>query len=379
MRKEMDREEKEADAMGSTWGNALKISIFGESHGEGIGTVLDGFPAGLQVDMEALLAEMARRAPGQSKFTTSRKEPDIPEILSGICDGHTTGAPICGVIRNTNQRSGDYENLRIQPRPSHSDMTGAQRYHGCNDIRGGGHFSGRLTAPLVFAGALCRQWLRTQGVEIGTHIAQIGSICDATMEYTHLQSETLCQLQQMRTPVLDEQAGACMMEEVDKARMDGDSVGGILECGVTGLKPGLGSPMLQSVESRIASILYGVPAVKGVEFGDGFALASQRGSAVNDCYEKVDSVVRTRTNHNGGILGGISTGMPLIVRVAIKPTPSISCPQQTLNTVTGKVEELVIRGRHDPCIALRAPVVIEAAVAVALTDLYLEAMGYGLA
>lgn len=363
--------------MGSTWGNCLKISIFGESHGTGIGAVIDGFPAGLSLDMNKILVEMDRRAPGKNKLMTGRQEKDIPTILSGVLDGVTTGAPLCVMISNTDTRSKDYEGLRIVPRPSHSDYTGHLRYGGKNDIRGGGHFSGRLTAPLVFIGAICKEFLREyKGIEIGSHIYRVGPVEDHGFDLTGVSSGLLQALQRMPLPVLEEEAGIAMEAAVDEARIQQDSVGGIIECAVTGMGAGIGSPMFENVESRIASILYGIPAVKGVEFGDGFAMASKKGSEVNDCFELEDQEIVTKTNFNGGILGGITTGMPIITRVAIKPTPSISKEQLTLNLNTGKEEALAIQGRHDPCIALRAPVVIEAAVAIAIMDLHLEAYGY---
>lgn len=363
--------------MGSVWGNQLKISVFGESHGEGIGVVIDGFPAGFSWDLEFIHREMARRAPGQSGLTTGRKEEDKPIILSGTLDGVTTGAPICMMIRNTDTRSGDYENLRALPRPGHSDYTGRLRYRGYNDIRGGGHFSGRLTAPLVFAGALCKDFLKKRhNVVIGSHILSVGSVCDRPFDPVSADRELLLRLQQEALPLVDREREEQIRETVEQARKEMDSVGGIVECAVVGAAAGIGGPMFQNVESRIASLLYSVPAVKGVEFGLGFAISEKRGSGANDCYIQEDGSVKTKTNHNGGISGGITTGMPIIVRTAIKPTPSIGREQVTLNLETGKEETLQIHGRHDPCIALRAPAVIEAAVAVAMMDLYLEAYGY---
>ena len=369
--------------MGSSWGNHLKISIFGESHGSGIGVVIDGFPAGLSCDMDFIYRELARRAPGQSLLTTPRKEADRPEILSGMWknlatgEQTTTGAPICMMIRNTDTRSGDYENLRTVPRPSHSDYTGKLRYRGFNDVRGGGHFSGRLTAPMVFVGALCKNFLKeNHQIEIGSHILRIGEITDVPFDLAKINGSLLAELQQAALPVIDKAAEEKMKETVDQARRDLDSIGGVVECAATGLLPGIGSPMFENVESRIASVLFSVPAVKGVEFGCGFAISEKRGSQANDCYCKDGERIGTKTNYNGGISGGITTGMPIIVRAAIKPTPSISKEQATLNLVTGEEELLQIHGRHDPCIAMRAPVVIESAVAIALMDLYLEAFGY---
>ena len=363
--------------MGSTWGNQLKISVFGESHGNGIGVVIDGFPAGFECDMEFVDRELARRAPGQSLLTTSRKEADKPVILSGMLENRTTGAPVCMMIQNTDTHSKDYENLRTVPRPSHSDYTGQLRYGGSNDIRGGGHFSGRLTAPVVFAGALCKDFLKkVHNIEIGSHIYRVGDVSDKPFDLVSVDRELLCRLQRETVPLVDHETEADIRETVENARMSMDSVGGVIECAVVGAAAGIGSPMFQNVESRIASILYSVPAVKGVEFGMGFAISEKHGSEVNDCYIKEGGAIRTRTNNNGGISGGIITGMPIVVRAAVKPTPSISREQTTLNLETGNEERLQIHGRHDPCIAMRAPVVVEAAVAIAMMDLYLEAYGY---
>jgi chorismate synthase len=363
--------------MGSTWGNFVKISIFGESHGKGVGVVIDGFPAGFGVDMDFIEGEMARRAPGRSSLTTGRKEADRPELFSGVLAGVTTGAPICALISNTDVHSQDYADFRSVPRPSHSDYTGGLRYGGHNDLRGGGHISGRLTAPLVFAGALCRDFLRKRhGVEIGVHLLRVGGVADAPFDPVNLSRELLLRLQRETLPLLDREAEAGIRETVERAKAESDSVGGVVECAVVGAKAGIGSPIFQNVESRIASLLYSVPAVKGVEFGLGFALAEARGSAVNDCYRMEDGEVRAKTNHSGGAVGGITTGMPILFRVAVKPTPSIAREQQTLNLSTGKEEALRIPGRHDPCVALRAPVVLEAATAVAMLDFYLEAYGY---
>lgn len=363
--------------MGSTWGNQLKISVFGESHGKGVGVVIDGFPAGFACDMEFIERELARRAPGQSSLTTGRREEDKPILLSGMLENVTTGAPVCILIQNTDTQSKDYENLRTMPRPSHSDYTGGLRYRGCNDIRGGGHFSGRLTAPVVFAGALCKDFLRNKhGIEIGSHIYSVGGTADRPFDPVSTDRELLARLQRETLPLIDHDAEEKIKETVELARKELDSVGGVVECAVVGAAAGIGSPMFHNVESRIASMLYSVPAVKGVEFGMGFAISGKRGSEVNDCYRKEGGVIGTKTNNNGGISGGITTGMPIIVRAAFKPTPSIAREQATLNLETGKEEQLQIRGRHDPCIAMRAPVVVEAAVAIAMMDLYLEAYGY---
>lgn len=363
--------------MGSTWGNHLKISIFGESHGPGVGVVINGFPAGFSLDMDYILAEMKRRAPGQRELTTDRKEADIPVIMSGILEGVTTGAPICALIHNTDMHSKDYDEVINIPRPSHSDYTGHVRYGGYNDIRGGGHFSGRLTAPLVFAGALCKGYLRqNKHIEIGAHLFSLGEIMDRPFDLVHVSSDQLKSLQKESFPVLEQDAGLRMRKAVEEAKMDQNSLGGIIECAATGIKAGLGSPIFDNVESRIASLIYGIPAVKGIEFGQGFEMSKKTGAEVNDCFIKTNHMIGTKTNHNGGLLGGITTGMPIVLRVAFKPTPSISSEQVTLNLSSGEEEILVIKGRHDPCIALRCPVIVEAAVAVAIMDLHLEAYGY---
>lgn len=362
--------------MGSVWGNNFKLSIFGESHGGGIGCVLDGFPAGVEYDEAFILSEMDRRAPGKNRQSTARREKDLPKILSGIFEGKTTGTPISCVIENTDTRSGDYRNLIEHPRPGHADYTGRVRYNGCNDYRGGGHFSGRLTAPMVFAGAMCKLFLRSKGIEVGSHIAAIGQIMDTPFDDVAVSNEQLAALRTQSYPVINPRAQEAMLVQIDQARAAQDSLGGIIECAVTGVPAGLGSPMLCPAEGRISSMLFSVPAVKGVEFGAGFSIAAMRGSEANDRMYLDGDAVRTETNNNGGILGGITSGMPIIVRAAIKPTPSISKEQMTLNMVDGKVEPLVIKGRHDPCIVTRAAPVIEAAVAIAMTDLYLEAYGY---
>lgn len=363
--------------MGSVWGNALKISIFGESHGNGIGVVLDGFPAGVPFDEDFILSEMARRAPGKNKQSTARSEADRPRILSGVYQGFSAGTPICAAIENTDTRSGDYKDFTSQPRPGHADFTGSVRYHGFNDPRGGGHFSGRLTAPLTFAGALCKLFLRSKGIAVGSHIQSIAQIQDTPFDDVALTAGTLEALRKQPYPIQNPRAEAAMLAAIEEARLDGDSVGGVIECAALGLPAGLGSPMLDTVEGRLASLLFSVPAVKGLEFGAGFGFAGLRGSHANDpFYRDADGAVRTETNNNGGVLGGISSGMPLLFRAAIKPTPSISHPQETLNLQTGAVEPFAVKGRHDPCIVTRAAPVVEAACAVALTDLYLEGYGY---
>lgn len=353
--------------MSSTYGENLKLSIFGQSHGAAIGMTLDGIPAGLPVDTDALQIFLNRRAPGQNDWSTPRKEADRPEFLSGILDGFTCGAPIAAAIYNKNTRSGDYANLKDCPRPGHADFTAQIKYGGFQDAAGGGHFSGRLTAPLCIAGGLCKQWLEGMGIQVFAHIAAIAGISDTPFDSLAPDRDSI----QPDFPVIKPDAGTQMRDAISAAKGDGDSVGGIVECAVTGLPAGVGDPMFGGVESRIAQIVYGVPAVKGVEFGAGFAAAGLRGSQNNDGYVISDGKIHTATNNAGGILGGITTGMPLIFRAALKPTPSISRPQQSINLSTGEAQELTVKGRHDPCIVPRAVPVIEAAAAIAIFDMIL--------
>lgn len=355
--------------MSSVIGDKIKLSIFGESHGEAIGCVIDGLPAGIKIDMNAVYKDMQRRAPGKDKTATPRLEKDIPHILSGMLDNVTTGAPLAMVIENTNTKSGDYSNLMTVPRPSHSDYPAYVKYGGNNDIRGGGHFSGRLTAPLVFAGSVAKQILSQMGVTIGAHIKQIGSVCDAVSDLNKTDKSLLDTLSSSTFSLIDETKEQAMRDEIEKARLSLDSVGGIIECFAVGLPVGLGGNMFDTVEGKLASILFGVPAVKGVEFGIGFGFADKRASEVNDQYEIKNGRVATLSNNNGGVLGGMTDGAPLSVSVAIKPTPSIAKKQKSVNLLTMENSELEIHGRHDPCIVVRAVPVIECAVALGLLDL----------
>ncbi len=354
--------------MSSTYGEKIKISVFGESHGGGIGVVIDGLPAGEAIDFDAVLAQMARRAPGRDKTATPRKESDLPRVLSGMLGGVLTGAPLCAVIENTNTRSQDYGDLLAKPRPGHSDYTAYIKYHGANDIRGGGHFSGRITAPLVFAGAVCRQLLEKQGVRIAAHIQSVGSIHDKPFDPVTVPSALIKRLSASSFALIDESAEEAVRAEIEAARLAQDSVGGTIECAVTGLPAGVGEPMFDGLEGAIAKAVFGVPAVKGIEFGAGFALAAMRGSRANDAFCYQNGHVVTETNHCGGILGGIANGMPLIFRCAVKPTPSISQPQKTVDLQTGENTVLTIHGRHDPCIVPRAVPVIEAVTALAIIN-----------
>lgn len=352
--------------MSSTYGDNLKLSIFGQSHGPAIGMTLDGIPAGLSVDLDKLQAFLNRRAPGQNDFSTPRREEDSPEFLSGLVDDHTCGAPIAAIIRNKNTRSGDYSDLKDIPRPGHADYTAQMKYGGYQDVAGGGHFSGRLTAPLCIAGGLCKQWLERKGIHIGAHISVIAGIADdpVFLDWVNPDLDAIND----DFPVLNSDAGAKMREAIAKAKSEGDSVGGLIECVVTGLPAGLGDPMFGGMESRIAQIVYGIPAIKGLEFGSGFTGSYLRGSQNNDSYIIQNNQIRTEQNFAGGILGGITNGMPLVFQAAIKPTPSISKAQNSISISQMEVKTLEIKGRHDPCIVPRAVPVIEAAAAIAVFD-----------
>lgn len=352
--------------MSSTYGEMIKLSIFGQSHGPAIGMTLDGVPAGLPVDLEKLQQFLSRRAPGQGDFATPRKEKDVPEFLSGVVDGYTCGAPIAAIIRNENTRSGDYAELKNRPRPGHADYTAQIKYHGYQDAAGGGHFSGRLTAAVCIAGGLCKQWLEEKGIRIGAHISVCAGVGDDPIYLDWVNPD----LDSINTgfPVLNKEAGTKMQEAIAAAKADGDSVGGLIECVVTGLPAGIGEPMFGGMESKIAQIVYGIPAVKGIEFGSGFSGSYMRGSQNNDNYTYINGNAVPQQNYAGGILGGITTGMPLVFQTAIKPTPSIAMPQQTVDLATGANVTIQVNGRHDPCIVPRAVPVIEAAAAIAVYD-----------
>lgn len=359
--------------MSSILGNKLKVSIFGESHGEGIGAVVDGFPAGVRIDMEELGRFMARRAPGKDKTSTPRKESDIPEILSGVLDGVSCGTPIAAVIANSDQHSNDYKNVAAVARPGHADYTGFVRYGGHNDVRGGGHFSARLTAPLTFAGGLALQYLASRGIFVGAHLRRVAGVDDEAFDPVNLSREQLLAPGSGNFPVIDPAAEAPMREAIEAARLDGDSVGGIIEVAAVGLPAGVGSPMFDTVEGRLAFGYYGIPAVKGVEFGAGFAAADKRGSENNDPFLVDDSGrIVTSKNDHGGVLGGITSGMPVIARIALKPTPSIAKPQDSVDYVKNENAVMEVRGRHDPCVAVRAVPVAEAVTAIVLADMLLE-------
>lgn len=354
--------------MSSTWKNNIEITIFGESHGKAIGIVLGNLPSGIKIDFDAVAKEMKRRAPGQDKMSTSRKEADQVEIISGIQDGITTGAPLCGIIYNSDQHSKDYSLLKEKMRPGHSDYPAFVKYKGFNDVRGGGHFSGRITAPIVFAGAIAKQILMQKGIYIGAHILSIKNIYDENFDQ-RLSLDTLNYLSKQHYPVINQEIYDQFVETVDQARMNLDSVGGKIECAIVGLESGFGEPFFDSIESHLSSLLFSIPAVKSVAFGND-KISELYGSEANDCYYyDKEGKVKTTSNNNGGITGGISNGMPIVFTVGIKPTPSIGKEQKTIDVKHQENTTLAIKGRHDPCIVFRATVVVEAMAALAMLDL----------
>ena len=358
--------------MSSVYTGNLTVAIFGQSHAPAIGVTVDGLPAGLPVDLDALQQFLRRRAPGQNAWSTPRKEADAPEILCGLSNGRTCGAPLTAIIRNTNTRSGDYDNLRDTPRPGHADYTAQMKFSGAQDVAGGGHFSGRLTAPLCIAGGICLQLLKTQGITIRARIVSVGAVTD--------DSPFLSPVGEKAFPAVSDAAAATMQAEIAAARADGDSVGGVIECVVEGLPAGIGDPMFGGLENLISRAIFAIPAVKGIEFGAGFAAARMRGSENNDPFRVENGVVVTETNHCGGILGGISDGMPIVFRAAFKPTPSIARQQRSVSLGQLENKTLVIQGRHDPCIVPRAVPCVEAAAAIAVLDAVMarkEEIGYG--
>ena len=359
--------------MRGIYGMNLKLSIFGESHGKSIGCILDGLPPGLALDLEKLQLELDRRAPGKNLLSTQRKESDVFEIQSGFFEGHTTGTPLCAIIKNSDQHSKDYSILKDKMRPGHADYAGFVRYQGFNDYRGGGHFSGRITAPLVFAGAVAKQALAQLGIKIGAHILSINNICENNFNPLGESKELLTELQGKAFPVLDDLKGSQMQARILEAKADLDSVGGVIETMAINLPAGIGAPYFDSLESRLAHMLFSVPAVKGLEFGAGFGITQMTGSAANDEMHYVKGQVKTISNNNGGITGGITNSMPVLFRVAIKPTPSISREQNTISLAEAQDTKLTIVGRHDPCIVQRAVPVIEAATAWVIWDMLLEA------
>ena len=361
--------------MADSFGKLFRVTIFGESHSKTIGAVIDGVPSGLELDLDEIEKEMCRRAPGQNNLSTPRKEADLPNIVSGFFEGKTTGTPLCAIIENTNTRSKDYEPDLL--RPAHADYTGKIRYNGFNDYRGGGHFSGRLTAPLVFAGSIAKQYLAKEGIKICAHLSSIGEIYDDMFDMCYIEENIINAISSHELPVINENIISQMKDTILSAKADGDSIGGTIECAIIGAKAGLGSPFFESVESRMAAMMFSVPAVKGIEFGAGFNISKMRGSIANDSFCTDGNKILTTTNNNGGINGGITNGMPIVFKTAIKPTPSIAMEQSTINIKEMTDCKMSIHGRHDPCIAHRAVCVIEAAAAIVMADLVLEAKTYG--
>ncbi len=355
--------------MASIYGRNIRVSLFGQSHSPAVGGVIDGLPAGFMPDMAALRAFMKRRAPGQTLLSTQRSEADLFEVLGGLSEGRLCGAPFAATIRNSDVRSGDYTALKATPRPGHADYPAQLKFAGFQDRAGGGHFSGRLTAALCLAGGLVMQMLAQQGVRIAAHIASIADIEDERFDPL---SPDFSRLQPGYLTVIDQGKAEQMAQAIDAARLAGDSLGGVIQCAATGLKPGLGEPMFEGLENRIAQAIFGIPAVRGIAFGTGFAATRMRGSQHNDPYTIKEGQVSASSNHAGGILGGLSTGLPLLFDVAIKPTASIYLPQQTVDMGTMQDAPLQIKGRHDPCIVPRAVPVVEAACALALYDSYLD-------
>lgn len=364
--------------MKSSFGTAIEISLFGESHGRAIGAVINGLAPGIALDLDLIQRQLNKRKP-QGKISTQRQEADELVFLSGYFNGYTTGTPLCFMIENQCQHSKDYGALKDILRPSHADFTAYAKYHGFQDYRGGGHFSGRITAPMVAAGAICLQVLNQKGIRIGTHIAKMQEIEDAP--FSSKEDELLQQIETVDNkyfPVITTLAEQQMTVKIEAAQKEGDSIGGILESAIVGIEAGIGEPFFQSIESVLSQLLFSVPGIKGVSFGSGFDFANLKGSQANDsfCYDEKNDKIKTTTNHNGGINGGISNGMPILLQCAVKPTPSIYQPQQTVNVATKEAETLQITGRHDPAIIHRARVVVDSMLAIGLVDLYCQRYGY---
>lgn len=358
--------------MSTTYGKNIKVTIYGGSHDERIGVTAEGMPKGFSVDTDELLRFMKRRAPGQNAYSTARREADEPVFLSGMIDGILDGETLHAVIYNTNQRSSDYSNLAFIPRPSHADFAARMKYGESVDLRGGGHFSGRLTATMCIVGGICKQYLASRGIYVGAHVYCIGNEYDTPYDMVSLDKETLLKSETSSFPVLDEHAGEKMRNIIEAARSDGDSVGAIVECAAIGLPAGLGEHIFDGVEGRISSIVFGIPAVKGIEFGNGFECAHIRGSENNDPFRTDGKQIFTTTNNAGGILGGMTSGMPLVFRAAMKPTPSIYKEQNSVDMVSMTNTRFSIKGRHDPCVAIRAVPVFEAALSIAIADMLAE-------
>lgn len=357
--------------MSNIWGNNLKLSIFGESHGECVGVVLSNLPAGIKLELDSIQDELNRRKPGKSSLETPRKEDDAFKIMSGYFNEHTTGAPLAMIIENKNTRSRDYSDIKKMPRPGHADYTAYMKYKGYHDYRGGGHFSGRLTAGLVFAGAVAKQILNKLGIEIGTVIESIGKVTDEPVDSLQVTENEIKKWTAIAFPTKTEQIAIEMKDLIEEMRRNHNSVGGVIRCVGINIPVGLGEPFFESFESRLAHLLFSIPAVKGVSFGLGFDISKMDGASANDEFYVENGLFKTKTNNSGGILGGITNGMPVDVRVAFKPTPSIGQEQNTVDVETLEEKTISIEGRHDPCIIPRALPVVEAAMAIALLDMLL--------
>ncbi len=357
--------------MKNTLGNNISITLFGESHGSAIGAVVDGLPAGIEVNEEFIAHQLDLRRPF-GKISTPRQETDKFNIVSGVFNSKTTGTPICIVIPNENTHSKDYSQSYGKARPGHADYTAFCKYNGCEDYRGGGHFSGRITAGLVAAGAIAIDLLSRKGIKIGTHISKCGGIEDDN--FTDYENDII-QLANKKFPVLSDEKGEAIVKNIEKIAQEGDSIGGILETAVIGLPVGVGEPWFDCVESVLSHALFSIPAVKGVEFGAGFSCADMLGSQMNDSFVLNEDVITTKTNNNGGINGGITNGMPVIFKCAVKPTPSISKEQETVDFIANENTVLSVKGRHDPCIVHRARVVVDSITALVLCDLLSQKFG----
>lgn len=349
-------------------GKNISFSVFGQSHSDAIGITVDGIPSGIKIDEENIRAFLKRRAPSQNKFSTPRKEADAPVFLSGILNGRSTGAAICAVIFNNDRKSSDYEALFNTPRPGHADYTARIKYGGFEDTRGGGAFSGRMTAPLCIIGAIAKGYLEENGITVGSHIKSIGGISDSSFDPVNIDSPLLSSLAEKEFPVIDDEKGEKMLEKIAEARSNGNSLGGIIECAAVGVPAGYGGELFDGIESSIAKLVFSVPAIKGLEFGAGFSVSEMYGSENNDEFFYDGDKVKTKTNNHGGILGGITSGMPVLIRAAVKPTPSIGIPQHTVDLKTKTDTEITIGGRHDACIVPRALPVLESCLMTAIFD-----------
>ena len=358
--------------MPSEMGNNIKIKLFGQSHSEAVGVVIDGIPSGITLDMHEIQEFLMRRASGRNDISTARKEMDIPKIVSGVVDGVTCGAPICALFENSDTKSKDYANIRFVPRPGHSDFPAFVKYNGNNDIRGGGQYSARLTVGICFAGAICKQILKSQGVFVGAHIFSIADIYDESFPDVNLSEEVLSASSKKDFPIINDKIAPEMHDAIIKAKKSLDSVGGVVECAITGLPAGLGDTLFDSIEGRISRAVFSIPAVKGIEFGAGFSASKMLGSQNNDPFYFDGEDVKTKTNNHGGILGGMTSGMPIIFRAAFKPTPSIAQVQDSVDLIKGENVKLEIKGRHDPCVVPRAVPCVEAVAAITALDILMD-------